>query len=50
MWVCMNEESDGTINTKSIEDIHVEILETELNLNVTFLVELQLLLASAAKL
>ena len=37
----MSEESDGTINTKTIEDIEVEVLETELNLNVTFLGQLQ---------
>lgn len=31
-WVCMSEESDGAINTKTIEDIRVEMTETELNL------------------
>ena len=46
----MSEESDGTISTKSIEDVHVEVLETELNLNVTFLGQLQDLLDSATRL
>ena len=47
IWGCMSDESDGTISTKSIEDVHVEVLETELNLNVTFLGQLQDLLDSA---
>ena len=40
VWVCMSEETDGNINTKTIEDIEVEMLETELDLSVKFLGEL----------
>ena len=36
----MSEETDGNINTKTIEDIEVEVLETELDLNVKFLGEI----------
>jgi len=35
--MCTSEESDGTINTKTIEDINVEIVESELNLQAKFL-------------
>lgn len=40
VWLCKSEESDGTITTKTIEDIMVEMLETELNLNISFLGQL----------
>lgn len=46
----MSEESDGAINTKTIEDIEVEMLDTELNLHVTFLGQIQDLLDSVARL
>lgn len=43
-WLCTSEESDGTINTKTIEDIQVEMIETELNIQVKFLGQVQDLL------
>ena len=46
----MSEESDGAINTKTIEDIEVEMLDTELNLHVTFLGQIQDLLDTVSKL
>ena len=46
----MSEETDGSINTKTIEAVEVEILDTELNLNVTFLGQIQDLLDSVTKL
>ena len=50
VWACMSEETDGSINTKTIEAVEVEILDTELNLNVTFLGQIQELLDSLTKL
>ena len=50
VWACMSEEKDGNINTKTIEDIEVDILETELDLNVKFLGEIQELLDSVGRL
>ena len=51
-WVCTSEESDGTNNatTKTIEDIEVEMVESELNLHVPFLGQVQDLLSSLSKL
>mmetsp|Transcript_24165 Transcript_24165/g.32408 ORF Transcript_24165/g.32408 Transcript_24165/m.32408 type:complete len:82 (+) Transcript_24165:810-1055(+) len=46
----MSEETDGTINTKTIEDIQVELIELDLNLQVAFLGKLQDLLGSLSKL
>jgi len=31
-WVCMSVETDGAINTKTIEDVQVELVDTEINL------------------
>ena len=37
----MSEEKDGLINTKTIEDIQIELVETELNLQIPFLGKIQ---------
>ena len=40
VWACMSEEKDGNINTKTIEDIEVDVLDSEVDLNVRFLGEI----------
>lgn len=49
-WICFSEETDGTINTKTIEDIEVEMIETDLNLQVKFLTKIQDMLGMLGKL
>ena len=40
IWVSMSEQSDGNIHTKSIEDIQIELAESELNIHLTFVAQI----------